>query len=219
MTGLTIAWLKAHHTGGVPVEIGVALRWLASALYLFLLVMYSAKLLRHPEAVKADRAHPIRLNFFPALGRLPGLCRTHQRHRRLRPRAVLHRPVPDAAAGEQCGALLPPAVLHLGVGLLLPAGGDDDRHLRDECAQRPGLLRGTVMADAFGAQRRRRTAVLGGLGQSHPLRHRLRGRRLSAGLAARRDDAPRRPRFTTPLRGAHPGAAADHVADYTGSTR
>ncbi|WEN42291.1 Tellurite resistance protein TehA [Thauera sp. GDN1] len=67
IAGLTIAWLKAHHTGGVPVEIGVALRWLASALYLFLLLMYGAKLLRHPEAVKADRAHPIRLNFFPAI--------------------------------------------------------------------------------------------------------------------------------------------------------
>ena len=67
MAGLTIAWLKAHHTGGVPVEIGVVLRWLASALYLFLLAMYGSKLLRHPEAVKADRAHPIRLNFFPAI--------------------------------------------------------------------------------------------------------------------------------------------------------
>lgn len=67
MAGLTIAWLKAHHTGGVPVEIGVALRWLASALYLFLLVLYGAKLLRHPEAVRADSAHPIRLNFLPAI--------------------------------------------------------------------------------------------------------------------------------------------------------
>ncbi|MFU2487572.1 hypothetical protein [Thauera sp. WH-1] len=30
IAGLTIAWFKAHHTGGGPVEIGVALRWLAS---------------------------------------------------------------------------------------------------------------------------------------------------------------------------------------------
>lgn len=67
MAGLTIAWLKAHHTGGVPVEIGVGLRWLASALYLFLLAMYASKVLRHPEAVKAERAHPVRLNFFPAI--------------------------------------------------------------------------------------------------------------------------------------------------------
>ena len=67
MAGLTIAWLKAHHAGGVPLEVGVGLRWLTSVLCLFLLVMYAGKVLRHPEAVKADRAHPVRLNFFPAI--------------------------------------------------------------------------------------------------------------------------------------------------------
>lgn len=65
--GLAIAWLKAHHAGGMPAEIGVALRWLASGLYLFLLVVYGMKLMRHPGAVKAERAHPVRLNFFPAI--------------------------------------------------------------------------------------------------------------------------------------------------------
>jgi hypothetical protein len=49
-------------------------------------------------------------------------------------------------------------------------------------------------------------------------RRRLRGRRLSAGLAARRDDAARRLSFTTPLRNAHPGAAAHHVSDFTRRT-
>ena len=67
MAGLTLAWLKAHHVGGVPLEVGVALRWLASALYLFLLVLYGAKWLRHPGAVKTERAHPVKLNFFPAI--------------------------------------------------------------------------------------------------------------------------------------------------------
>ncbi len=53
MAGLTIAWLKAHHAGGIPIEIGVALRWLTSALYLLLVTVYAAKLVRHPGAVLA----------------------------------------------------------------------------------------------------------------------------------------------------------------------
>ena len=67
LAGLTIAWLKAHHAGVAPAEVGILLRWLASGVYLFLIAMYAAKLIRHPDAVKADRNHPIRLNFFPAI--------------------------------------------------------------------------------------------------------------------------------------------------------
>ena len=67
MAGLTIAWMKAHHTGGVALEIGLGLRWVSTALYLFLVVFYVAKILHHPAAVKADYAHPVRLNFFPAI--------------------------------------------------------------------------------------------------------------------------------------------------------
>ncbi len=67
MAGLTIAWLKAHHMGGVALEVGLGLRWLSTALYLFLVAFYIGKMLRHPEAVKADYSHPVRLNFFPAI--------------------------------------------------------------------------------------------------------------------------------------------------------
>ncbi|EPZ16189.1 hypothetical protein M622_03150 [Thauera terpenica 58Eu] len=67
LAGLTIAWLKAHHAGVVPIEVGLSLRWLTSALYVFLVLIYLAKLVRHPEAVKADYTHPVRLNFFPAI--------------------------------------------------------------------------------------------------------------------------------------------------------
>ena len=67
LAGLTLAWLKAHHVGGMPGEVGASLRWVASALYLFLLVMYAAKILRHPAEVVAERMHPVRLNFFPAI--------------------------------------------------------------------------------------------------------------------------------------------------------
>lgn len=67
LAGLTLAWLKAHHVGGMPVEVGASLRWVASGLYVFLLVMYAAKILRHPAEVVAERMHPVRLNFFPAI--------------------------------------------------------------------------------------------------------------------------------------------------------
>lgn len=67
MAGLTIAWLKAHHVVGSPLQVAWVLRWLASGLYVFLLAWYGTKLLRHPQAVKADWAHPVRMNFFPAI--------------------------------------------------------------------------------------------------------------------------------------------------------
>ena len=67
MAGLSIAWLKAHATGVVPIEVGLGLRWLTSALYLFLVVIYVGKLVRYPEAVRADYTHPVRLNFIPAI--------------------------------------------------------------------------------------------------------------------------------------------------------
>jgi tellurite resistance protein len=65
--GLTIAWMKAHHALGAPVEVAHLLRWVASALYLFLLAMYAAKMARHPDEVAAEIRHPVRLNFFPAI--------------------------------------------------------------------------------------------------------------------------------------------------------
>jgi tellurite resistance protein len=65
--GLAIAWLKAGHLGLAPSEAGVLLRWLASALYAFLLLGYVAKLVRYPAAVQAERAHPLKQNFLPAI--------------------------------------------------------------------------------------------------------------------------------------------------------
>ncbi|WP_068806893.1 SLAC1 anion channel family protein [Thauera phenolivorans] len=67
IAGLAIAWIKASHVGGAPLEIGIVLRWAASALFLFLLAMYAAKLAVHPDAVRADCKHPVRLNFLPAI--------------------------------------------------------------------------------------------------------------------------------------------------------
>lgn len=67
LAGLAIAWLKVGHAGLAPQEIGSLLRWLVSALFVFLVVVYAAKLLRHPAAVQAERAHPVKHNFFPAI--------------------------------------------------------------------------------------------------------------------------------------------------------
>lgn len=67
MAGLAIAWLKAAHLGLVPGETGAVLRVLASLLFITLLLIYLAKLLRYPAAVRAERAHPLKQNFFPAI--------------------------------------------------------------------------------------------------------------------------------------------------------
>lgn len=42
VAGLTIAWLKAAQTGVAPEAVGGGLRWLASALFAFLLLTYTA---------------------------------------------------------------------------------------------------------------------------------------------------------------------------------
>ena len=67
MAGLSIAWIKAAHVGGAPAVIGESLRMITTGLYIFLLVVYAMKLIRHPDAVAAEHAHPVRLNFFPAI--------------------------------------------------------------------------------------------------------------------------------------------------------
>jgi tellurite resistance protein len=67
LAGLTLAWMKAHQALGAPADIAVWLRWFATGLYVFLVGVYALKLVRHPAAVAAERKHPIRLNFFPAI--------------------------------------------------------------------------------------------------------------------------------------------------------
>jgi tellurite resistance protein len=66
-TGLAIAWKKAHTVLGLPAEIGLALQWWALALFVVLAFAYLAKIALHWAAVKHEFAHPIRLNFFPAV--------------------------------------------------------------------------------------------------------------------------------------------------------
>jgi tellurite resistance protein len=65
--GLAIAWKKAHHVLALPSGIWQAIAATATLLFAFLAVVYALKLVRHPKAVAAERAHPIRVNFFPTI--------------------------------------------------------------------------------------------------------------------------------------------------------
>ncbi|MFZ1860726.1 MAG: SLAC1 anion channel family protein [Candidatus Competibacter sp.] len=66
-SGLTLAWLKAHAVLGAPVIVGEGLRGVASALFVLLLVFYLLKAARHPEAVKLEMRHPIKINFISTI--------------------------------------------------------------------------------------------------------------------------------------------------------
>lgn len=67
MTGLALAWLKAHAVLGMPFVIGEGLRGAASVLFIFLLAIYGLKALRHRQAVVLEIRHPVRINFFATL--------------------------------------------------------------------------------------------------------------------------------------------------------
>ena len=67
MTGLALAWLKAHAVLGMPFVIGEGLRGAASVLFIFLLAIYGLKALRYRQAVVLEMRHPVRINFFATL--------------------------------------------------------------------------------------------------------------------------------------------------------
>lgn len=67
LAGLSIAWMKAAHVLGAPVLVSDLLRWLATAVWLLLGVLYIVKIARFPAAVEAERSHPVKLNFFAAI--------------------------------------------------------------------------------------------------------------------------------------------------------
>ena len=66
-SGLAIAWQQAGAVLGLPAQIGLVLQWWALALFVAIALGYLAKLVRHPDAVRHEFAHPVRLNFFPAI--------------------------------------------------------------------------------------------------------------------------------------------------------
>lgn len=67
LSGLAIVFIKLEHELGLHLRAGFPLLLIVSALFLFLAGTYAMKLMRHPEAVRKEFAHPVRVNFFPAL--------------------------------------------------------------------------------------------------------------------------------------------------------
>ena len=67
MTGLSIAWQKAHGLCGVAPIIWQSLAVLSSTLFIALLSIYGLKVYRFPKAVLTEWKHPVRVNFFPTI--------------------------------------------------------------------------------------------------------------------------------------------------------
>lgn len=65
--GLAIAWRKAHSVLGTPEILGCGLTLWAAIVFVLIAVVYATKTASHWGAVKHEFAHPIRVNFFPAL--------------------------------------------------------------------------------------------------------------------------------------------------------
>ena len=64
--GLGVAYKALHEAFGLPGAVFEVLRWTALVVFFAITAMYVAKALRHFGAVKAEFAHPIKLNFFAA---------------------------------------------------------------------------------------------------------------------------------------------------------
>ena len=67
MSGLAIAWQKAHGALGVSPIIWQSLAVLSSALFVGLLIIYGLKVFRFPADVFNEWKHPVRVNFFPTI--------------------------------------------------------------------------------------------------------------------------------------------------------
>lgn len=67
LSGFTLVMMKVEELGLIayaPVELSAAL---TIALFLVLISTYTAKIIRHPDAVRAEFDHPVMLSFFPTI--------------------------------------------------------------------------------------------------------------------------------------------------------
>ncbi|MBE0533754.1 MAG: SLAC1 anion channel family protein [Rhodospirillales bacterium] len=65
--GGAVAWNKAEKVFGIGLPVGMLLGYFALAAFAAIAVIYGIKAARHPQAVKAEFSHPVRLSFFPAV--------------------------------------------------------------------------------------------------------------------------------------------------------
>jgi tellurite resistance protein len=64
--GVGLAWREAHRALGVPAAIGEALLAFTALLWILVVALHLARLLRHPGAVVAEARHPVRVAFLAA---------------------------------------------------------------------------------------------------------------------------------------------------------
>jgi len=67
MSGLTIAYQKAHLWLGVPEIIAIFLTVITTSVFIIVSFLYIEKTLKYKAEVKKEFAHPIRINFFAAI--------------------------------------------------------------------------------------------------------------------------------------------------------
>jgi tellurite resistance protein len=67
LAGLAIAWEKAQSSLGLGLPLALPLVGLTAAVFLAVLALYLAKLVRHPAAVVQELRHPVKLSFFPTI--------------------------------------------------------------------------------------------------------------------------------------------------------
>lgn len=67
LSGLTLAALRLEHATGMTHTLSITVLAIASVCGIIIAAFYAAKMLRHPQAVKAEWHHPVRLAFFPAV--------------------------------------------------------------------------------------------------------------------------------------------------------
>jgi tellurite resistance protein len=63
-SGLALAWRLAASEFGLPGWIGEALAFVTVSIFLLLTLCYAIKCIESPEAVRAEFAHPVAVNFF-----------------------------------------------------------------------------------------------------------------------------------------------------------
>ena len=68
MSGMTIAWEKAQQVFGTDLGfINALLVTITAIVFIALGVMYTRKIIKHPEQVSAELKHPVKLSFFPTI--------------------------------------------------------------------------------------------------------------------------------------------------------
>lgn len=67
MAGLAIAWGKAAEVFGVNPNVHHGLSFVTLAIFIVLIGLYTAKIVRFPEMVRAELNHPVKLSFVPTI--------------------------------------------------------------------------------------------------------------------------------------------------------